>query len=66
MDTQLMQTFFWSQVSLYWFQCVIIQLERTPSVRTFVYYRPAFRSQHYGEAGQNRLTEITTTAGMLM
>jgi len=28
-------------------------------VRTFVYYGPVFRSQHYGHAGYNRLIEIT-------
>jgi len=32
---------------------------RTDSlVQTFVNYKPVFRSQHYGHAAYNRLTEI--------
>jgi len=41
-------------------------LLRTDSlVRTFIYYRPVFQSQHYEHAEYSRLTEITTTATCL-
>jgi len=69
-DTWLIQTFFLVLAKSLLISMCVIWSELTPLVQTFIYYRPAFQSQHYKHAGYNRMLYgmfyVTATAISLM